>query len=288
MLDLQYEFKQICQRNRDGSKATQANRERMLSLFARQLYDAGYKSLTAHALGERHVKCLVNRWKAEGICDATMKNRMSVVRWWAQKVGRASVVARDNMVYGIGNRHYVTNEQKAQSLDLQKWNNIKDDFVKASVELQNDFGLRREEAIKFQPFYADQGDHIRLKPSWTKGGKGRIVEIRNDAQRELLNRLHKKVGKASLIPPSKTYIQQVKLYERLTKEVGLHKLHGLRHLYAQTRYEELTGWKAPAAGGKTSKQLTAEEKLIDYEARLAISKELGHEREQITALYLGR
>ena len=40
-----------------------------------------------------------------------------------------------------------------------------------SLELQQAFGLRREEAMKFQPSFADQGDHIRLKGSWTKGGK---------------------------------------------------------------------------------------------------------------------
>ena len=51
---------------------------------------------------------------------------------------------------------------------------------------------------------------------------------------------------------------------------------------------ELTGWKAPAAGGPTAKQLIADQKVIDRQARLAISRELGHEREQITAVYLGR
>ena len=65
-------------------------------------------------------------------------------------------------------------------------------------------------------------------------------------------------------------------------------MHGLRHHYAQARYVELTGWKAPAAGGPTSKQLNPDQKWIDREARLTISRELGHEREQITAVYLGR
>ena len=40
-----------------------------------------------------------------------------------------------------------------------------------SLELQRAFGLRREEAMKFQPSYADQKDHITLKASWTKGGR---------------------------------------------------------------------------------------------------------------------
>lgn len=69
---------------------------------------------------------------------------------------------------------------------------------------------------------------------------------------------------------------------------GLNKLHGLRHAYAQERFEELTGRLPPALGGKTSAALTPEEKAQDREARLTISRELGHEREQVTAVYLGR
>ena len=49
-----------------------------------------------------------------------------------------------------------------------------------------------------------------------------------------------------------------------------------------------TGWAAPAAGGPRSRDLTPGQKAIDREARLTISRELGHEREQITAVYLGR
>ncbi|MBF4370531.1 integrase, partial [Vibrio anguillarum] len=64
--------------------------------------------------------------------------------------------------------------------------------------------------------------------------------------------------------------------------------HGLRHEYAQARYLELTGWRSPKAGGLSSRELTPEQKAVDREARLTISKELGHEREAITVAYLGR
>ncbi len=119
-----------------------------------------------------------------------------------------------------------------------------------NLEMQRAFGLRKEESIKFQPQFADKGDHIVLKASWTKGGKERIVPVRNEMQRELLDRLHKAVGKASLIPPSRTYIQHVKIWERHTQKAGLSRLHGLRHQYAQDRYFELTGLVAPSAGGQ--------------------------------------
>jgi len=65
-------------------------------------------------------------------------------------------------------------------------------------------------------------------------------------------------------------------------------MHGLRHAYAQQRYEELTGWKSPIAGGPSSKSLTREQRDQDHQARLVISREMGHEREQVTAIYLGR
>jgi hypothetical protein len=45
---------------------------------------------------------------------------------------------------------------------------------------------------------------------------------------------------------------------------------------------------APAAGGPLSKDLSSAQKGMDREPRLAISRELGHEREQVTAVYLGR
>ena len=69
---------------------------------------------------------------------------------------------------------------------------------------------------------------------------------------------------------------------------GLSKMHGLRHAYAQQRYRELTGWPSPHAGGPSKRELTEAQQASDQQARLTISEELGHVREQITAVYLGR
>jgi integrase len=157
-----------------------------------------------------------------------------------------------------------------------------------SVQLQVAFGLRREEAIKFNPAYADRGDRLVLKPSWCKGGRAREIPIRTQAQRELLFECRALAGQGSLIPPERTYIEQRRVYERHVARAGLSKLHGLRHAYAQARYEELTGWPAPAAGGPMVRTLSVAQSARDREARLVISRELGHEREQVTAVYLGR
>jgi site-specific recombinase XerC len=286
--DLNYQLKRLSQRNRDGSFATRAARERMLSLIAHQLHELGYRRLSADSLKPKHVEALINRWQGEGIAVGTLKNRLAALRWWAEKVGKPGVMARDNAFYGIPQRQYVTGQSKARRLSDDQLAQVRDDHVRLSLELQREFGLRREESIKFSPSVADRGDTLVLKASWTKGGKVREIPIRTQSQREVLDKAHRLAGRGSLIPSDRRYIQQLRIYERHTGNAGLSKLHGLRHAYAQRRYQELTGWPAPAAGGPTSKQLTAEQKALDQAARLTISRELGHEREQITTVYLGR
>jgi integrase len=156
-----------------------------------------------------------------------------------------------------------------------------------SLRLQLAFGLRREEAIKFSPHFADKGDKIVLKASWTKGGRAREIPVRNEQQRQLLEEVHRFAGRGALIPSNKNYLQQMRTYERNTLKAGLDKNHGLRHAYAQARYTELTGWQCPAAGGPERKHLTAAQREADTVARQTLSRELGHTRISIAGVYLG-
>ena len=286
--DLNHQLKQLCRHNREGSFGTQVQRERELTLMANQLHRIGYRGMNSHSLKPKHVAALVGHWLENGVAVGTIKNRMAAFRWWARKVNRQNVVARSNDHYGIPNRVFVTNSSKAKSVSAPQLEKVRDIHVRMSLELQQAFGLRREESIKFMPSYADQGDHLTLKPSWTKGGKARIIPIRTENQREVLDRAHKLAGKGSLIPSSRNYKQQVRIYDGHVLRAGLSKMHGLRHAYTQQRYEELTGWKSPAAGGPISKSLTSVQRALDREVRLLISRELGHEREQVVSVYLGR
>ncbi len=116
MRELNYELKQMCERNRDGSFATQAARERILSQLATQLHQLGFKHLSADSLRPKHIEALVAHWQAENLSSGTIKNRMSELRWWAQKVGKENVVAKGNDHYGIDKRAYVTNVSKSRTL----------------------------------------------------------------------------------------------------------------------------------------------------------------------------
>ncbi|ENQ7656211.1 integrase domain-containing protein [Pseudomonas aeruginosa] len=286
MDDLTYTLRQLCLRNRDGSHATQADRQCSLSLAARQLREAGFRQMRATSLKGKHVEALLQRWQTEGLSAGTLKNRMAHVRWWAEKVGKAGILPADNTKLGIPERRYVTNESKAKELG-DRLDRVTDPHVRMSLRLQAAFGLRREESIKFQPRYADRGNHIAIKGSWAKGGRERTVPVTTPEQRAVLDEAHRLAGPGSLIPAHKTYIQQRHVYDGQCKAAGLSNMHGLRHRYAQMRYEVLTGWKAPAAGGPDKVQLNTSQRLSDQHARQQISHELGHERLKVTPIYLG-
>jgi integrase len=243
--------------------------------------------MQAKSLKPKHVDALVSLWKDQGIGVGTLKNRLSALRWWAKKVGKADIIAADNSVYGIGRRKLVAEMSKAQSIDPDKLQKVSDPYVRLSIRLQAEFGLRREESIKFSPGYAIQDDHIKLKASWTKGGRARTVPIRTDAQRQLLEEVRALAKGGALIPPERNYAEQLHRYERQLRTAGLNNLHGLRHAYAQRRYAELTGWQAPVAGGPAAKSLSDEQRALDKGARETISRELGHDRISVSGVYLG-
>lgn len=286
MRQLNYELYQLALKNRDGSYSTQNARTRILAQCAGELHDLGYRRLSATGLKAKHVQALIEHWMRRELSSGTIKNRMAHIRWWAQKIGKPGVVQKDNEAYGIVRREYVTNVDKSRYLD-QRLEAIRDEHVRMSLRLQEAFGLRREESIKFNPSFADRGDRIVLKETWTKGGKAREITIRTPAQRQVLQDAHKLAGRGSLIPSNKNYVSQLKVYENNVAKAGFSKLHGLRHAYAQRRYEELTGWKSPVQGGPSRRTLVDVMREQDTDARLLISKELGHERLDVVAVYLG-
>lgn len=288
MRDLNYAMNRLCSKHRDGSFGTQAARSRNLDLIATQLNDLGFKHMkNADQLKPKHVWALINLWQKEGISLGTIKNRMASIRWVAAKSNNEKLVAKDNSKYGIENRTFVTNIDKSVNFEKNKLEIISDKHVQYSAKLQKEFGLRREEAMKIIPSYADKGDKIVLKPSWTKGGKEREIPVRTEEQRAILNEAKAFVGGQSMIPSQRSYLQHMRVFEKEMREAGLSRTHGARHLYAQNRYKELTGRDAPCRGGMSRKNLSKLEKDKDDEARLIISKELGHERIQIVAVYVG-
>jgi site-specific recombinase XerC len=116
MDNLTYTLRQLCDRNRDGSHATQGDRENSLKLMARQLKEAGFRQLKATSLNGKHVDALLGRWRNDGLSAGTLENRLAHLRWWAEKVGKEGLIASSNVQLDIPKRVFVTNENKATDL----------------------------------------------------------------------------------------------------------------------------------------------------------------------------
>lgn len=295
---LRHDWINLCLHNRDGSHATQYARRAVLKLAARQLErDLGFRNMRASSLGQRHLVALVRHWQAEGLGVGTIKNRMAHLRWAAEKVGKPGVAGISNNELGLEKRVYVAKISKAIDLPTSTLQLITDPHVRISLRLQQAFGLRREESLKLIPAQAWRGDQLFLQASWTKGGRPREIPVRTEQQRRLLLEASRIAGRGSLIPPQRSYIEHLKIYERQLSAAGISRAHGLRHAYAQARYEELVGHLAPVKLGEqldalrpqiVSGGLALPGRYSDADARLIISGELGHARTQITTVYLGR
>lgn len=287
---LQQSIYHLLKHNRDGSYETQSARKSILFQIATDLVTNGYKLRNVHGLKQKHIHCLNQLWQTKNLSSATLKNRTAHLRWLCEKLGKMNVVPTNDAL-GIGKRRYSDNQiNKAIDLSKADLTKITNPSIKVAIHLQRYLGLRREESLKIKPYQADQGDHIELQASWCKGGRARTVPVITPEARYWLDEAKKLVKnpEQSLIPEGKTYIQQRHLYDKQTRLAGIKHAHGLRHAYAQARYKILTGWDCPKCGGLTAKSLSKEQKLIDQAARLTISEELGHSREQITVNYLGR
>jgi len=87
--------------------------------------------------------------------------------------------------------------------------------------------------------WADGGDRLKLKGTWTKGGKYREIVIRTPEQRQVLNEAKRLTTGGSLIPASMRSRDQLQRVRTQCDKAGIHGVHGLRHRYAQERYRQL-------------------------------------------------
>lgn len=266
----QYSINESLKQITGYSFASKADMRHMLNRCIKDLHEQGYKVAHIKGLAPKHIHILVELWKQQGKNSATIKNYMSKLRKIALVLNKPQLVKPSNEEYQIKKRSYTPTMNKAiKSIDFSQ---CTDPMIRLSLEAQLLFGLRREESMKLMISEAWVGEYLKIKPSWTKGGIGRILHITNDEQRLWLIKAIQQVPKGqSLIPSGRTYKQHLSHYQRQTKQMGISKCHGLRHAYAQRRYHELTrefdpskkGLLCPIEGGKPTKSLSPHERAID-------------------------
>ncbi len=292
--------------------------ERACSLFRcfRDLHALGYKIRNPYCLGGRHVRVLMQDWTAaqprarrRTLSPAMVQTELSHLRTFANWIGKPGLVLpAESYVDDPARvtRHSAATADKswpAHGVDPDRVIEeiaLHDPWVGAQLRLARAFGLRIKEAVMIQPRLAERpagdasgrsdfvGGHLEVTRG-TKGGRLRRVPIDTLAKRTALAAAKALLTSDAqyLANPSRSLVQNL---DRLTnvmkkfcvtrKALGVTP-HGLRHEYAEDRYEAFAGVPAPVRGGPPI------DLSVDEQARLRVAEELGHSRTQILAAYCG-
>ena len=292
------QIEMVLKQNRDGSQNRQRSRRLNLMRCIAHLQERGYgKGWDIHRLGKKEVHRLVHDWRSAGLSHRTIANRMVDLRWLAGKLGRLDrIPSNRDLGIPLGKTAPERGGDCARELDHALLGTL-ELHAQLVTELRREFGLRAAEAMKFQHEYATrESGRIRLAGSWCRGGCPREIRITTDRQRDLLDRVgryqnaqpREPAGRRSMIPAHMTYSYYRSEYYRALYAAGLPG-EELRVAWAQERFEQITGFAPPIAGGAGYDELSDGDRIRWDEAVKILVQELGiaEGREDIMAAYIG-
>ncbi|WP_292931425.1 integrase domain-containing protein [Noviherbaspirillum sp.] len=317
-------------RAKDVSHRTQAARAEALFVLFKLWRALGFE-LDPNKLDGTHVKYMF--WyltcdpRIKALCDrrhvpmlpkphsaAYLQFLASTLRTFSEWIGKSGLVLPPER-YGIDPalfaRTYVAQQDKswtAHDVDIpQMLARVAriDERVAIMLELVWRFGLRRKEAVMFQP-------HLAVVPAGlvpvdgpvaehyiaclsiergTKGGRLRLVPLVSDAQRDVIERAKRfaPYPTSYLGHPGKTLLQALDRYKNVLSQAGITKKelgitgHGLRHQFAGDKYFDLANVACPVRGGEPMRDPELMERVLR-----AVSEQLGHSRPNITTAYCGK
>ncbi len=283
------------------SVATRHDRGNIIKLAFAQLWQMGYQLDTPRGLGGRHIQALMKRWDEEGIAIITLHNRLSSLRTFASWIGK------QGMVLDIG--EYLPNRDLRRTTVAKHnraWlpNGVDPQYIIAGarelnerlalmLSLQDAFGLRAKEAIEMRPAFClvESGKAIEIYQG-TKGGRLRRIDIDTDYKRQVFEwaRQVAATNRTGRIRwPELTWRQAQRRFYYLLSKLGVTRCdlgvtsHGLRHGFAQEKYQDLSGLPPPIVGVDPK----AVDPQVHREAGIQVSRDLGHGRLQVTTSYYG-
>ena len=276
-------------------------REARLSVTCAALVElreaCGFKIETVAALSQKHLVALGHHWEATGQKPATIDNKLSTLRTFAEWIGKHGMVKASH--------HYVVNPESAKrrlnATEDKSWaghgidareliEKVKcdDERVGIALLLCRAYGLRIAEAFMLRPG-EDVVNGVIALAHGTKGGRARVLKIETEDQRMAIAEAQRIAFKReSLIPrdyTSKrwmTHVYKVLARHGITKSgIGI-TVHGLRHERFHELWRERTGSEPSIRGGNVR---TLDPDVV-MDARREITRTAGHSDLRKAGAYL--
>lgn len=284
------------------SAKTQDERRWTYLLCVAQLWLLGYRIRKLESLAVKHVEALMRFWHEKGMSASLLHTRLSMLRVACDRMGKYGVVKdiTDYLPAEVVRRGTVATENKAweakqiDPLEVIETAKQIDERFAVMLALQHHLGLRVKEAIELTPANAivAGGDAIEIYEG-TKGGKLRRIDLDTPQKKAVVEwaRLVASQGRAKRVRWPDCTLKQARnrFYHYMRNRLGISMVltgttaHGLRHGFSQRSYRELTGEPTPIEGGALGR-IDREKHLA---ASIAVSRELGHGRLDVTTGYYG-
>lgn len=297
-----------------GSGKTVKQHKQSAESFVSAIRDVGLGVKSWENVTSKHLLAAVEKWKDDGLSTKTIHDKVSGVRQVAEAYGNDRLRTASTLIdpetgeRALEARVYVTNEQKSLSdearLEIQE--RLRTEYIDkfdtgprlaAQMQLARELGLRHEESRKFDLYRDVHGDRAFVN-NGTKAGRDRFVPMTDGARDaiEVLKPFYDKTFGNTM--PCREATWESRAYSAMHK-VGMGReldtgatFHGIRHTYAQERFEQMTGFPCRVAGG--TPELALERagegwQKLEQEARDVLKAEMGHgpDREDVMSQYLG-
>lgn len=240
-----------------------------------------YRKQNITKIKNEHIQEYVLHMQKEGYSTSYVTTNLSAIRYFYDKISKGKFIIKSNRELGVNAR--IQNERIGPDRSIAKdeltnlLERAKDigrkDFVLV-IKICEKFGLRIHEVYSLRHSQIKEG--LKTGDLKVKGKGGLIRHIPIDDNKILLNEVdaYKKTGTDRIFvsKEEKTHLKIKEMQEfvnttRRNKEG--YTFHSIRHYYAQNLYKDLRN-KA----------------MTDYEARMIVANRLGHNRVEVSSIYL--
>ncbi|TDY38976.1 site-specific recombinase XerD [Alicyclobacillus sacchari] len=290
--NLKSQIDKIAKHNRQGSFKTKERYHEAVDRFCKFL--AKEYGLQKFAnISDKHLERYVSDMQSRGLAASTIKNDLSAIRFYHDKLDHPRNQLSDNSRFNLEKRSFGGVNRAWSHDEYQAFRDLCHARGQARIAqiatLARNEGLRIHETLKLDRSAAEKAIKTGVLHVVGKGGRERDVPLSRESREMLQERIQdvERGQKLFVREGEKTHlvIKQVQNFINRNREhfqdqsreqardqgeaiIERITFHGLRHAYAQKRYQE-----------------AIERGLTDRKARLEVSALLGHERDDVTRIY---
>lgn len=283
-LNLIDQVDKIYRHNRQGSYKTKERYYEAMQRFCRFLAET-YRLEKLANIGPKHIYAYVDHMKAKGLSASTIKTDLGAIRFYHDKLsGPRYKELPPNADLSLERRTFGKVERAWSEAEFTKMVQIAEQHGRhdyaAVLNLARHLGLRIHECFRIDTAMAHDAIKTMQLTIKGKGGKVRSVPITLAVRNLLLNRLANTSSGDKLFVlkhmPTHVAIKGLQRFIRTHREKVMNAnavvpitLHGLRHSFAVEQYQQYM-----------------QRGFSDKAAKHFVSKLLGHNRPEVTNIYL--